>query len=178
MRRLPSAGPGLALILLAGCSSPPTAPIDSPFGTQAGGPAVQVSQVPAAPALPLRGTCNLAFEPGEFVSPGVIRQIDEGTCRISHLGRSTMVSDKLINVMTATQTAEVTITSASGDMLHASGSGTNTMAAPGHVAFRVELTIEGGTGRFSGASGVIVSEGTANLNNATAQLTMTGTISY
>jgi hypothetical protein len=180
MPRLSIAGPGLAMIFLAGCSAElPTAQHEAVFSKQADHPtAVPASHQDAPPALPIRGACELAFQPAEFVSPGVIRQIDEGTCRISHLGRSTMVSDKLINLAAGTQTADVALTAANGDMLYASGKGTNTMTAPGQVAFRVELTITGGTGRFSGATGMLVSEGVADLASAQAKLSMAGTISY
>jgi hypothetical protein len=177
MRRLPNAGPGLAIILLAGCSDVATAPFDSPFAMGAG-QAAHVSQVAAQPGLPLRGTCELALQPAEFLSPGVVRQIDEGTCLIAHLGESTMFSDKIINFVTATQTADITFTAANGDLLHASGSGTSAMTEPGYVAFRAELTITGGTGRFRDASGAIMSEGVADLANSTSHLTMTGTIWY
>jgi hypothetical protein len=63
-------------------------------------------------------------------------------------------------------------------MLYASGSGTNSMTAPGQVAFRVELAFTGGTGRFSDVTGKVVSEGVADLANAQAHLTMAGTIQY
>jgi len=52
------------------------------------------------------------------------------------------------------------------------------MIAPGRVAFRVELTFTGGTGRFVGASGEAVSEGEADLANASSTLTMTGWLEY
>jgi hypothetical protein len=180
MRRVHFAGAALATILLAGCNSQlPTLPDDSAFGTQIAPRAgVQASRHVVPPALPIRGACELAIQPAEPVSPGVIKQLDVGTCHISHLGRSTMVSDKIINLMTGTQTADVALTAANGDMIHASGKGTNTMVEPGKIAFRVELTITGGTGRFSDASGMIVSQGVAELATAKAQLTMAGTIRF
>jgi hypothetical protein len=180
MRRLLNPRPGLAVLLVAGCSAGlPTTPDDGAFGAQTGHPVeLQANHNGAQPAVPIRGSCELAIQPAEPVSPGVIRQLDVGTCRISHLGMSTMVSDKLIYLAEGTQTAEVVFTAASGDMLYASGSGTNSMTAPGQVAFRVELTFTGGTGRFSDATGMVVSEGVADLANAQAHLTMAGTIQY
>lgn len=171
MRCFPIVATALGMILPAGCGAElPTIPGAEDFGAQA--------SHQAAPAVPIRGTCELAIQPAEFVSPGVIRLVDVGTCRISHLGRSTMVSDKIINLEAGTQTAGMAITAANGDKLFASGSGTNTMVAPGRAVFRVELTITGGTGRFTDASGTMVSEGTADLANAQSQLTMAGTIRY
>jgi hypothetical protein len=180
MRRVHFAGAALAMILPAACTSQlPTVQDDSAFATQLAHQAgMQASHHAATPARPIRGTCELAIQPAEPVSPGVIRQLDVGTCQISHLGRSMMVSDKIINLGAGTQSADVALTAANGDVLHASGNGTNTMVAPGKFAFRVELTITGGTGRFSDASGMIVSEGVAELATARAQVTMTGTIRY
>jgi hypothetical protein len=180
MRRLLNPHAGLAMLLLAGCSADlPTIRTDGAFGTQPGHPVeLQASHPGAGPALPIRGSCELAIQPAEPVSPGVIRLIDVGTCRMSHLGLSTMVSDKLINLAEGTQTAEVIWTAANGDMLYASGSGTNSMTAPGQAAFRIELTFTGGTGRFSDATGMVVSEGVADLANAQAHLTVAGTIRY
>jgi acyl-coenzyme A thioesterase PaaI-like protein len=180
MRRFHFAGAALAMILSAACTSElPTVPDESALVSPAAEHIVmQASHHAAPPARPIRGTCELDIQPAEPVSPGVIRQLDVGTCQISHLGRSTMVSDKVIALMAGTQNADVALTAANGDMLHASGSGTNTMVAPGKFAFRVELTITGGTGRFSDASGMIVSEGVAELATATAQVTMAGTIRY
>jgi hypothetical protein len=180
MRRVLNPRPVLAMVLMAGCSADlPTMPNDGAFGVQTSYPVeLQASHHGAQPTVPIRGTCELAIQPAEPVGPGVIRQLDVGTCRISHLGMTTMVSDKLINLAAGTQTTEVIFTAANGDLLHASGSGTNSMTAPGLVAFRVELTLTGGTGRFSDATGMVVSEGVANLANAQAHLTMAGTIRY
>jgi hypothetical protein len=180
MRRSPFAGAALAMILLAGCGSQlPTLPDDSAVVTLAAHQnGILASHDAVPPALPIRGTCELAIQPAEPVSPGVIKQRDVGTCHLSHLGLSAMVSDKIINVMAGTQYAQVALTAANGDVLQASGSGTNAMVAPGKFAFQVELNITGGTGRFSDASGVILSEGVADLATGTAQLTMAGTVRY
>jgi hypothetical protein len=180
MRRVLNPRPVLAMLVLAGCSAElPTTPDDSAFRGQSSYQAgLQATHYDARPAVPIRGTCEAAIQPAAPVSPGVIRQLDLGTCRLSHLGVSELVSDKLINLAAGTQTAEVIFTAANGDMLYASGSGTNSMTAPGQVAFRVELTITGGTGRFSGATGTVVGEGTADLANAQSKLAMAGTIRY
>jgi hypothetical protein len=71
-------------------------------------------------------------------------------------------------------TTDVVITAANGDILYGNGAGTNTMIAPGRIAFRTEVTFTGGTGRFTGASGEAVLEGEADLPSATATLEMTG----
>jgi uncharacterized Zn-binding protein involved in type VI secretion len=178
MRRIPFArldlglglGFGLALALavtLSGCAELPGSPLD-----------LQASRQAALQAVPISGSCELAIQPAQPVSPGVIRQLDVGTCQLSHLGKSTFVSDKVINLMAGTQTAQVSITAANGDILYASGTGTNAMVAPGKVAFRVDFVFTGGTGRFAAASGTAVSEGEADLVNAQSRLTLNGSIAY
>jgi hypothetical protein len=180
MQRALNPCPVLAILLVAGCSAElPTIADDGAFRVQTSHQVeLQASHHDARPAVPIRGTCETEIQPAEPVGPGVIRQLDVGTCRISHLGMSTLVSDKLINLVEGTQTADANFTAANGDMLYATGSGTNSMTAPGQVAFRVELTFTGGTGRFSNATGMVVSEGVANLAKAEAHLTIAGTIRY
>jgi hypothetical protein len=180
MRRFLDPRPVLALLLLAGCSSQlPTIANDGASGAQSSSPEeLQASQHEARPEVPIRGTCETEIQPAEPVSPGVIRQLDVGTCRLSHLGVSSLVSDKLINLAEGTQTAAVVFTAANGDLLHARGSGTNSMTAPGQVAFRVELTFAGGTGRFTDATGLVVSEGVADLAKGQAHLTMAGALRF
>ncbi|HSJ24756.1 MAG TPA: hypothetical protein VK929_08825 [Longimicrobiales bacterium] len=176
MRRLIPAGLGLAMIL-AGCGAELPVEPYSAFSAQGGDAELQANHQ-TAPVVPIRGTCDLEAQPPQPTGPGLIQQRDVGTCHISHLGKSTVVSDKVINLMAGTQDAEMVITAANGDMLYLSGSGTNAMVAPGQVAFRVELTITGGTGRFTGATGTVLSQGTADLATAQAKLSMAGTISY
>jgi hypothetical protein len=174
MRRIPLAGIALGVIL-AGCDTGSIAgfePQSEPHFAQ------HLAQHGAQPAVPLRGSCEMEAQPPEPIAPGVIRQVDVGRCQLSHLGRSTLVSDKVLNLFAGTQTTEIVLTAANGDVLYGNGAGTNTMIAPGRIAFRVELTFTGGTGRFAGASGEAVSEGEADLPSATATLDMIGWLRY
>lgn len=136
------------------------------------------AQQGAQQPVPLRGSCDLVAQPAEPIGPGVIRQVDVGRCQLAHLGRSTLVSDKVINLFAGTLTTEIVVTAANGDILYGSGAGTSTMIAPGRIAFRTEVTFTGGTGRFTGGSGEAVLEGDADLPSATATLTMTGWLMY
>lgn len=174
MRRVPLAGLALT-VFLAGCDTGSPLSLDPGSETLFARSAARTAQ---RPAVPLRGDCELAIQPAEVIGPGVVRQLDVGFCRLTHLGRTHVVSDKVINFATGTQTTEVTLTAANGDVLLASGAGTNQMVAPGRVVFRVELDFTGGTGRFAGASGEAVSEGEADVVNAAARLTMSGSITY
>ncbi|MDQ3697945.1 MAG: hypothetical protein M3373_07970 [Gemmatimonadota bacterium] len=127
---------------------------------------------------PLTGRCETVLAPPEVVAPGVIRQVDTGACRFTHLGRTQFYSDKLIDVVAGTQTTQATFTASNGDALHAVGSGTNVPSVPGRVSFTATLTAVGGTGRFAGATGEAHVEGEANLVNRTSALTIDGWIAY
>jgi hypothetical protein len=156
-------GPILLPLLLSACADPPTAPPTPQF---------------AMAATPFRGGCELVIQPPEPISPGVVRQIDVGDCRISHLGRATFISDKIINFVASTQTIQGTYIAANGDLLYANGAGTSQMVAPGRVAFQGTVTFEGGTGRFANAYGTASITGEADLVNARSSFTTTGMISY
>jgi uncharacterized Zn-binding protein involved in type VI secretion len=162
MRRY-SAGPILLGLLLMGCADSPTVPPTPQF---------------AMTDTPFRGSCELVIQPPEPISPGVVRQIDIGDCRISHLGRATFISDKVINFAAGTQTIQGTYIAANGDLLYANGSGTSQLLASGRVAFQGVVTFEGGTGRFSSASGTATITGEADPVNARSSFTTTGTIRY
>jgi hypothetical protein len=129
-------------------------------------------------ATPFQGHCELAIQPATPVSPGVIHQLDLGDCILSHLGKATMISDKIINLAAGTQVTEITYTAANGDILYANGGGTNQMVAPGVVAFQGSVTFEGGTGRFTDATGTATFSGVANFAAGRSQLTTSGSIVY
>ncbi len=160
---------GLVLTcVLAGCATePPTGPVAELSNPQF-----------SASARPLSARCQLAIQPPQPISPGVLRQLDTGECIVSHLGKSTLVSDKVINFAAGTQVIDVTFAAANGDVLKGSGTGTNTLVAPGRVAFTANLTFTGGTGRFANASGAAKIEGEADIVNARSQMTMTGSLTY
>jgi hypothetical protein len=93
--------------------------------------------------VPLTGHCETTFAPHPTQpGPPVVRQIDQGTCQISHLGEAFFYSDKEINFATGTQvTTEASFTAANGDVLYATGSGTSAPSAPGRIGFSATLTL-------------------------------------
>jgi hypothetical protein len=153
-------------LALAACGSEPITEPTSP----------QFSK--AQPDRPITGECKMQIQPPTVVSPGVIRQIDSGECQVSHLGRTTLVSDKVINLAAGTQTTNITLTAANGDELRASGTGTSGMVAPGVVRFTANTTVTGGTGRFADASGSWTINGHAYLTEARSEMGLQGVISY
>jgi hypothetical protein len=86
--------------------------------------------------------------------------ISQGTATISHLGRSTYVNQATFSVSgtTLTVSGTATVTAANGDQLFATFTGSGSVSSPipavgATTDLTVVVTITGGTGRFSDASG-------------------------
>lgn len=163
-------------LVLAACA-PETREPTSPAVTPA---AVAAATAAAASSSdrPIVGRCEAVSQPPVAAGPGMIRQVDVGSCQLSHLGRAAFHSDKLISLASGTQTTQVTLTAANGDVLRGSGSGTNTLIAPGLVGFETDIAFTGGTGRFAGATGTARAEGMADVVGRTSSLTLEGGIAY
>ena len=132
----------------------------------------------AADARAISGTCTTSFIPPTFPPPPVIRQVDEGICQISHLGRTAIYAVQDIDIVAGTQTSvEFTYTAANGDVLRVQNVGTNVPNGSG-VRFVGTTTFVGGTGRFAGASGQARVEGAASFITNTASYTIDGWITY
>jgi hypothetical protein len=93
---------------------------------------------------------------------------ETGTAQVTHLGRSTMESNEVVELCVNPEGAEITgqftITAANGDLVF------GTYETLGHlnfdtneVTFSGQFTITGGTGRFEGASGGGSIEGSGSL---------------
>ena len=154
---------------LAGCS-PDNGTVAAPDG-------VALART-ANESIPISGACETAFVPPTFPPPPVIRQVDQGICHLSHLGRTALYSVQDIDLATGTQTSiELTYTAANGDILRAVNTGTNVPNGPG-VRFSATTTFVGGTGRFANATGQARIEGTASFLTNTASYTVDGWIVY
>lgn len=165
----------LLTLALAACSQAPSTVLAPDTPAHAQGVA---SATHADVAAPFTGSCETELSPAEILSPGVIRQVDTGSCGLSHLGFTHFLSDKVIRIAAGTQTTEATFTAANGDILRAVGTGTNSPAGPGRVRFTMALTFAGGTGRFAGATGEARAEGESDLVGRRAALTLNGRIAY
>jgi hypothetical protein len=177
---------GSVLVLLAtlttACSdaSAPTRPTNSPSMSSGGAPALaDVAAEQQASKLPVSGTCTTTFG-APLSPPPVIRQVDTGTCQLAHLGRTAIYLVQDIDVVAGTQTSvELTFTAANGDVLRASNVGTHVQTGPTSSSFSSTVTITGGTGRFTNASGQWHLEGTVDRTTNTATFTIVdGWITY
>jgi hypothetical protein len=147
--------------------------------TAIGAGAMPTSRSAQVVQRPLSGKCDTAFDPPPLPPPPVLRQVDVGTCQMTHLGRAAMFAIQEIDLASGTQTSvEVTFTAPNGDILRASSTGTSVPNGPG-VTFSATMTFAGGTGRFARASGSARLEGTASFVTNTATFTFVdGWIAY
>jgi hypothetical protein len=119
--------------------------------------------VGAATAVPFRG-----FDVGGFVLPsdcagGVAVDID-GTGRATHVGRYAYSALECFNPAAGTFVGEATITAADGSTLSGDYEGTvGPTADPDVITYAEDFRIDGGTGRFTGATGHLAIDGLANL---------------
>ena len=82
-----------------------------------------------------------------------------GSGSATHLGKFTMTYDAEVNVLTRVGIGPVEFIAANGDRVFADILGQSTPTGTPNVVSIVEvLTITGGTGRFAGASGTLISE--------------------
>jgi hypothetical protein len=132
----------------------------------------------AKAARPFSGRCETSFAPPTLPPPPVIRQVDEGECLLSQLGRTSAYIVQDIDIAAGTQqSVEIALTAANGDVLHGSTAGTNTPNGSG-VAFQATMTLTGGTGRFANATGQATVVGSANFQTNTASFVVDGVIAY
>jgi hypothetical protein len=157
-----------------GCADPsPTSPA-TPTSSQSLGVAGQQSGT----ARPFKGSCTTTFNAPPLPLPPVIHQVDTGTCELTHLGRAALYGELDINFASGTQSGWRTLTAANGDELYLAVTGRNAGAVAGIVTIDAQLTIVGGTGRFTGATGSARGTGTATLATRSTSVSIAGTISY
>ena len=171
--RTPTAPALLLAFTLVGCTGndTTTTATSSPAATLA-----RVGGQTSAPR-PFGGRCDLTVAPLPSAPP-LIRQIDTGTCQLSHLGRTKYEGVLELDLVARTQRGERTLTAANGDEVHLTTVGTSAPAGPGLVSFTATFTIVGGTGRFANATGEGRAEGTANLTTNKTSVAMDGWIDY
>lgn len=140
----------------------------------------------AANELPYRGSCDTAVTP--LTAPGVFPQqlrIDLD-CMLAHLGRTSGVATQIVTpvaqtgvVVTAIIENATAYTAANGDVLEQSFAGAALInLETGNVRFIGTETFNGGTGRFSNASGTSDLEGTASIFTNIGFYTVEGRLAY
>jgi hypothetical protein len=132
----------------------------------------------APPPLPIKGQCDVETVEVQPISPVVIRRVSVGTCQLSHLGRTRLLSVANTNLVTLEQDGEHTFTAANGDQLYATSFGTGSLTPPATVHFTGVTAISGGTGRFANATGIMQVEGLSDLAAGFSTFSYSGWIAY
>jgi hypothetical protein len=144
-------------------------------------PAEPQSAAPAPQAqsgaeLPFRGSLHQT-ETGELLSPTTLVITGSGGGTATHLGRYTFTFRAEIDLTTGTGLGHATFVAANGDRLFTTGSGQATPTAdPGVLSIKDTSTIDGGTGRFEGATGSFSGERLLTTATGVSSGSFTGTI--
>jgi hypothetical protein len=130
----------------------------------------------AATAVPFRG-----WDVGGFVVPGecgggVVVDID-GAGWATHVGRCEYSALECFNPAAGTFAGDATITAADGATLsgHYAGTAAGTND-PNVITYAEDFIVDGGTGRFAGASGHLTVDGLANLATGAYSQSLAGSL--
>jgi hypothetical protein len=128
----------------------------------------------AGDSVPLTG--KDAFSSSVVGGSGTaIETVDTGSGTLAHLGQFTMAASETVELAASSVSDGVfTLTAANGDTVQGTYSGT---VLPGLVGYHVTGPITGGTGRFAGATGTIVFDGTFDIATGTGTDVISGSIS-
>ena len=161
--------PGIAL---AACSA------DAPTSVRLA-PDQPTTTKASVASRPIKGRCSLSIvSTTPYPAPPVFRQVSEGTCELSQLGRTKVHFIQVVNFGNGTQhSLSLSYRAANGDVLQAASAGTS-VPTPTGVDFSATITFLGGTGRFASATGSAHANGSANLASATSWYSLDGSISY
>ena len=136
-------------------------------------------RISAGPLVPFRGSDVGRFVVNPTTDPSVVFTEDFTTGHATHLGKYTLVAHEFVNLATLEITGGAfTITAADGSMIEGTYSGTASLTATeGVITYVVTGPISGGTGRFTGATGMLTFSGVADLRTGGLSETITGEIS-
>lgn len=128
---------------------------------------------------PIQGSCDAAIVSLVPVTPTTSREVVDGSCLISHLGKTTTHLQQIIDYTTLVGTSEVlTFTAANGDVLRATSITKGTPNGPASFSLAGTYVFTGGTGRFANATGQAYFTGTADFATGRAVTTLRGAIAY
>lgn len=164
-------------ILFVGCSTENPLAIPSQDSINDNSPINLAKKV----EVPIKGSYVTTIENLQVVGPGLVSMNVIGKGLVSHLGNSTVFIAQTANYTTnplSLISPTVVFTAANGDELHSSGVGTFTDDGMGNSAFTGTLYFDGGTGRFSTATGSVTYNGSANVAAAKGQFTFEGIVKY
>ncbi len=131
----------------------------------------------SAPVWDVRGFDRGTFTT-EAVAPGVVHTTDVAVGHATHLGRYTLRASEDIDLTTGAVTnGTYTMTAADGARLSGTYEGTAAATTePLVMTYLVAGPVTGGTGRFEGARGRLIFDGTADLGAGTLSDRVTGLV--
>jgi len=109
------------------------------------------TQAQGGQQLPFNG--SLQAREIDVVAPPHLLVNGTATGTGTHLGRFTATFTATVTLATGSATGTIALTAANGDRLDATFVGQGTPTEPNVASIEERATIQGGTGRFSGASG-------------------------
>jgi hypothetical protein len=154
-------------VVAAGCSGQV---LDSPTSpTSATAPAQ--TQARGGTQLPFSGSFTLDIQ---FAPPDP-HAVGTGGGNATHLGQFTATVTAVVSA-TGTSTGSFNFTAANGDQLFGTIEGTGVLIEPGVARVTEVATIEGGTGRFEGATGTFTMVRFDTISTSTGSGTFDGSI--
>lgn len=162
-------------LLLSACSD------NTPFEPNTAESQLEIANsAPQTVTKPFRGLWTTTFEePGDGVEgcdgneeTGVFTIF--GTGDATHLGSNTFVQQSESDFVT--QCGHSVLTAANGDVLEFDFAGTVDASSFPALSFSGEFWFTGGTGRFEGATGSGIYEGTANVFEAAGEVALIGSL--
>ena len=118
---------------------------------------------------PFKGDCDLVSRGLIFTGPTTATQIVDGTCNLTHLGRSTVLITDNIDFTVLSYSSVTIFTAANGDELHTTLNGFATPSSTG-LTLAGTMLVTGGTGRFVNARGSAAHSGVVIAFTATSHL--------
>lgn len=144
------------------------------------GPELRSSKAAAPKMVPFKATLTYqSTAPAEVerCGPGEIGMTLTKAGNATHLGRFTVVASQCLDPATGAITkGEAVFTAANGDQVFATQSG-QVSGSPPVLAFELDYTITGGTGRFAGASGSINATGDFDVRTGGGTASLEGVMS-
>ena len=132
--------------------------------------------VAAGEQVPLKGGSE-GEDIGRLVAPPIAVAQVTAAGNATQLGQFTFLEQVTVNTATGAGSGSFQFTAANGDTVYGSIVGQARLTAPGVLTILETATIEGGTGRFEGATGSISVARVKNLATGETACTFEGTIS-
>ena len=122
----------------------------------------------AGSQVPFKGSDTGDFSLGGSCGTNAFVVDIDGEGTATHVGRYTYEAHECFNVVTLLYSGTFTLTAANGDRIYGAYSGEVTLTSDPAVAlYEQAAALQGGTGRFAGATGELAIDGVARFTSGT-----------